>query len=320
LLPNRRIPLESLRAFEAAARHGNFVKAGEELSVTPAAISHRVKDLEVALGVPMFTRQPRGVLLTEAGRRYRDNVAQALRLIDRATATVDQMTVAGPLKVSMPESTAEYWLVPRLHRLGAYAPGLELSIEADNRLATLTDGGADIAIRFGSGNYPEFESELLFGDAVTVLASASASSEPDDARARAVVESAVLLADYGATEKEPWMHWSPWLRELGLSTEDCAGMVRMSNSALAIRACEAQVGVCLGRMSLVMDLLRERKLQPLLPWRPTETAHYLVIPPAAIHNPRVRAFRSWLLDETGDFAELARDRTGFQLATPHHQP
>jgi LysR family glycine cleavage system transcriptional activator len=313
--PNRRIPLDSLRTFEAAARHGSFVKAGEELNVTPAAISHRVKDLEASLGVSLFTRRPRGVLLTDAGRRYRDNIAEAFRVIDRATATVDQVSVAGPLMVSMPESIAEFWLVPRLHRLGEYAPGLELSIEADNRIATLNDGGADIAIRFGSGNYPEFESELLFGDAVTIVAPASAASEPADARARAVVESAVLLTDYGATEAEPWMHWSPWLRELGLAPEDCAGVVRMSNSALAIRACAAEVGVCLGRLSLVMDLLTERRLQPLLPWRSTETAHYLVMPPAAIHNPRVQAFRRWLLEEIGAFAETARKRTGFELST-----
>jgi LysR family glycine cleavage system transcriptional activator len=311
---SRRIPLDSLRAFEAAARHGSFVKAGEELNVTPAAISHRVKDLETALGVPMFMRRPRGVLLTDAGIRYRDSVAEAFRLIDRATATVDQVTVEGPLMVSMPESIAQLWLVPRLHRLAEYAPGLELTIEADNRLSPLTEGGADIAIRFGSGNYPEYESELLFGDAVTVIASASAASEPVDSRAAAVVRKAVLLEDYGSSAVEPWMHWMPWLRELGLQAADCAGSIQMSNSALAIRACAAEIGVCIGRMSLVMDLLTGRKVKPLLPWRSTETAYYLVMPSASIHNPRVQAFRGWLLEEIGAYAEDVRNQTGFELS------
>ena len=314
MVTHRRIPLDSLRAFEAAARHGSFAKAGAELNVTPAAISHRVKDLETALGVPMFARLPRGVLLTDAGRRYRDSIAEAFRVIDRATATVDQVTVEGPLMVSVPESIAQLWLLPRLHRLAEYAPGLELSVEADNRLSTLSEGAADIAIRFGSGNYPEFETELLFGDAVTVLAPAAAATEPVDNRARAVVGNAVLIADYGASRVEPWMHWAPWLRELGLEAGDCAGRVRVSNSALAIRACAAELGVCVGRLSLAMDLLAERQVQPLLPWRPMETAHYLVMPRAAIHNPRVQAFRGWLLGEIGSYADQVRNKTGIELS------
>jgi DNA-binding transcriptional LysR family regulator len=224
LVASRRIPLDSLRAFEAAARHGSFAKAGQELNVTPAAISHRVKHLEMALGVPMFARLPRGVLLTDAGRRYRDSIAEAFRLIERATATVDQVTVEGPLMVSLPESIAQFWLLPRLHRLADYAPGLELTVEADSRLSTLSDGGADIAIRFGSGNYPEFESELLFGDAVTVLASSAAASDPVEDRARTLVQNAVLIADYSASTAEPWMHWAP-----------CAGNTRLCRRSRRLR-------------------------------------------------------------------------------------
>ena len=314
MVASRRIPLASLRAFEAAARHGSFAKAGQELNVTPAAISHRIKDLERALGVPMFARLPRGVLLTDAGRRYRDGIAEAFRMIDRATATVDQVTVEGPLMVSMPESIAQLWLLPRLHRLADYAPGLELTVEADSRLSTLTDGSADIAIRFGPGDYPEFASELLFGDAVTVLASAAAASEPADNRAESVVRNAILIADYGASKLEPWMHWAPWLRELGLEASDCAGRIRVSNSALAIRACAADLGVSIGRLSLALDLLAERKLRPLLPWRPMDLAHYLVMPPGAIHNPRVQAFRGWLLGEIDSYANLVRNKTGIELS------
>jgi LysR family glycine cleavage system transcriptional activator len=110
------------------------------------------------------------------------------------------------------------------------------------------------------------------------------------------------------------MHWTPWLRELGLKPSDCAGKIRVSNSALAIRACAAGIGACIGRMSLVMDLLTERKVQPLLPWRSTETAHYLVMPPAAIHNPRVQAFRGWLREEISLYAERVRDKTGLELS------
>jgi len=308
-----RIPLNTLRVFEAAARCGSFVQAGEELNVTAAAVSHRVKELETSLGVSMFTRLARGVELTEAGRRYRDEIADAFRQIERATAMVGQTTVAGPLTVSMPESVAQFWLLPRLHRLASYAPGIELSIEADSHLSHLDNGAADIAIRFGSGEYPGFDSQPLFADAVTLVAASQAASDPVDNRAHAIIRKAVLLEDYGATDLEPWMHWRPWLRELGLTAADAAGTLRFSNSALTVMASVAGTGICIGRMSLVLNLITSGELNAILPWRTTEMAHYLISRPGAAHNPRVHAFYNWLQHEIDEYRKQVYETTRFEL-------
>jgi len=308
------IPLNTLRAFESAARHGSFVQAGEELNVTPAAISHRVKDLEMALGRPMFRRKPRGIELTEAGRRFRDSVAEALGVIERAAAAVDRPPVAGPLTVSMPESFAEFWLLPRLPRLAAAVPGLDLTIEADSRLAALRGGAADLAVRFGQGEYPEYDTELLCGDAVTALAPPALAGS--DATPRSTIERNALLEDYRTGKGEPWMGWRPWLVEAGIAADAPPRVTRLSNSALAIRAAVSDAGLCIGRLSLVLDLVRSRQLLPLFPWRSTEMAYFLVTPPIARENPRVLAFRDWLVDEVARHVADASAATGFGLIRP----
>ena len=311
-----KIPLNTLRAFESAARHGSFVRAGEELNVTAAAISHRVKDLETALGVPMFRRKARGIELTEAGRRFGENIADAFHLIERATARVDESAVEGPLLVSMPESFADLWLIPRLHRLADSVPGIELAIEADSSIASLRDGPADVGIRFGNGEYPELECEFLFGDMVTVLASTASVPDPANVSIGSIVKNNILLEDYRTTVFEPWMTWQPWLREAGLPDNTGIRKLRFSNSGLAVHACVENAGLCIGRMSLAFDRVRKQQLQPLFPWRSTEMAYHLVMSAAAGENPRVLAFRRWLLQEIESYTRDVIGTTSVKLPLP----
>ncbi|HZW59857.1 MAG TPA: LysR substrate-binding domain-containing protein [Woeseiaceae bacterium] len=306
-------PLNTLRAFEAAARHGSFVRAGQELNVTAAAISHRVKALEARLGVELFLRKPRGVALTEPGRRYRERVAAAFNLIEQATADIDQATVDGPLSVSMPQSLAEHWLAPRLGRLAARCPGLALSIEGNSRLRDLHDGQADASIRFGPGSYAGLDSHFLCGDAVSVLAPAAAVQALSDTRPRTLLEDATLLLDYGATPGEPWLVWPPWLREAGLAAGADRRTVRCADSSIAISACRAGAGFCIARLSFAFEYVQRRELAVLFPWRGTAYGHYLVTRPADRDNPRIAAFRAWLAEETARFADDAWRRLRVEL-------
>ncbi|OXS15993.1 hypothetical protein CGX12_06305 [Zobellella denitrificans] len=161
-------PLNTLRAFEAAARLNSFSAAAGELHLTAAAISHRIKELEQALGVPLFIRQARGVRLTEAGRRYQARIADAFGIIASATTELSQPPLAGPLVLSLPHGFCRHWLLPRLAGLLARHPGLRLTLQAEDRLADLRTGQADLAIRFGAGDYPGLPRRALAGDCVTV--------------------------------------------------------------------------------------------------------------------------------------------------------
>lgn len=313
------VPLNALRAFESAARHGNFVRAGEELNVTPAAISHRVKNLEAALGVAMFLRLTRGIQLTEAGKRFSARISQALQLIEQGVADIGDLPVQGKLMVSMPESFAALWFVPRLHRLRESVPGIELAIESDSGIASLRGGPVDIGIRFGRGDYADLISEFLCGDAVSVLTTLELARVPARRHAREIIKTNVLLEDYRTSVHEPWMTWQPWLREAGLQDDAGRGRIRFSNSGLAVDACTRNAGLCIGRISLTYEQLRNRQLQPLFPWRSTEFGYYLVMPPAAAENPRAIAFRRWLLDEINLYAHEILSSTGFTLAMPAKQ-
>ena len=294
-------PLNTLKAFEVAARHASFALAAQELSITPAAVSHRIKELETNLGIVLFQRKARGVELTPEGAQYRDSVCSALQIIDRATSRLHSASVDGPLTVSVPESFAQFWLVPRLANLVTALPGLELTLQSETRLVDLRDGDADIGVRFGMGLYPGLSSEYLFGDAVTVLATSSQIAAQTDTRTKTILQNTTLLEDYKTAGNEPWMTWQPWLNEAGIDNETLLSKLRFSDTGMAVQACLESTGVCIGRMSLVSKLVRERQLRALFPWRSTEFSYYLVMRSADQENPRVRAFRNWLVQQVTDF-------------------
>jgi LysR family glycine cleavage system transcriptional activator len=281
--------------------------------VTAAAVSQRIRELEERLGVSLFERHPRGVAVTEAGRRYRDQLASAFSIIERATAEIDRASVDGPLVVSMPQSFAEHWLVPRLPGLAGRFPGLELTIEGTSRLMDFRAGQADAAIRFGPGGYDDLDSQFLCGDAVTVLAPAAQVRDSSDARCRSLLERATLLVDAGVTRGEPWHTWGPWLREAGIREGAAQPRIQFADSSLAMRACLAGAGFCVGRMSFAYWAVRERQVLALMPWRTTEYAYYLVSRSADRNNPRIAAFRAWLVEEVARFVGDVGERFGVAL-------
>lgn len=313
-------PLTALRAFEAAARHGSFALAATELNVTPAAVSHRVKALEDSLGVLLFERRPRGVVVTETGKRYREQVASAFAILERATAEVDRAAVDGPLTVSMPQSFAGHWLIPRLGRLRERFPGLALTIDGSSRLVDFRAGQADAAIRFGAGSWDGLDSQLLCGDAVTVLAPAQAVRAPSDTRVKAIFRNATLLEDRGVTAAEEWMQWAPWLREAGLQPSHSLARIRFGDSSLALRAAVHGEGLCLGRLSFALDAVRQRELVPVFDWRMTGYAYYLVTRPADCDNPRIAAFMTWLAGEISRYVAEVRDATSVELRSAGMEP
>jgi LysR family transcriptional regulator, glycine cleavage system transcriptional activator len=159
-------PLSALRAFEAAARHGSFVRAAAELNVTPSAISHQLRCLEARLDIRLFHRGAKPPKLTEPGRAYFRSVERAFDLLALAT---DETIAAGErsfLTVATMDSFAATWLVPRLHRFRQAHPALEVRMLLDDRMVDFAQDTVDVAIRYGRGRWPGTEAELLFEDEV----------------------------------------------------------------------------------------------------------------------------------------------------------
>ncbi|MEX2408172.1 MAG: LysR family transcriptional regulator, partial [Rhodovibrionaceae bacterium] len=159
---SRRLPpLNALRAFEAAARHLSFTKAANELNVTQAAVSHQVKALEESLGIVLFKRLNRALLLTEPGQAYLPALREAFDLMDAATRGLLDRGMEGPLKITALPSFAGKWLLPRLHRFRERYPEIDVMVSAKDTLVDFATAEVDMGIRYGRGDYEGLVCDLL---------------------------------------------------------------------------------------------------------------------------------------------------------------
>ncbi|MFD0986803.1 LysR family transcriptional regulator [Methyloligella solikamskensis] len=158
--------LVALRAFEAAARHASFKRAADELCVTPSSVSHQIKKLEDWLGVPLFRRFNRKVILTDAGRTYFFTLSKAFDEIAEVTALVSRHAAKAPdrkekLKIFANAGFLECWLGPRLDIVQSVMPDVQLELVPGLDIDDYLRGGAEIAIHYGRGSWPEYDSILL---------------------------------------------------------------------------------------------------------------------------------------------------------------
>src|SRR4051794_13379582 len=160
-------PLGTLRAFEAAARHVSFSRAAEELAVTPAAISHQVKQLEAWLGVPLFRRLTRALRLTDEGQALLPALGQAFDRLAQAVEKVSAGGAAGTLTVSALTTFVLNWLVPRLPRFQAAHPELDVRLSTNSALVDFARDDVDVAVRYGTGRWPGVRADKLFDDILT---------------------------------------------------------------------------------------------------------------------------------------------------------
>lgn len=302
-----RIPsLNALRVFEAAARHGGFASAAEELNVTPAAISHQVKTLELQLDVALFVRLPRGLELTGAGRQLLPQLTRGLNHLARAVGGVIAGEIAGRLIVNAAPSFAALWLVPRLQGFIQAYPEIQVRILNATRPPDLLKGEADVRLTYGTGGYPGLLTRLLMREEVFPVC-APALLNHLALRRFADLRDHMLLHDINIGADEPAMTWRRWLRDAGESRVDPERGIEFGDSVLLTEAAVRGQGVALGRTSLVGDYLASGRLvRPLKASRQADYAYYMVTTHAGAEQPRVRAFLDWLETQVGQDA-MARD-------------
>ena len=291
---SRRLPpLNALRAFEAAARHGSFLGAGRELNVTPGAISQQVRTLEARLGMALFRRLHRGIVLTEAGTSYLPAVREAL---DALAAATDELVSAGSAKViritALP-ALAEKWLVPRLPRFRAAHPDVDVELTAEARLADFAAEDFDVGLRYSDGDHPELSVTRLFTDEIFPVCSPRLLRGPPALRTPEDLADCTLLYD------EQWAEdWSLWFAAAGLDPAAPIKGDRFSLYSMAIDAAIKGLGVAMGHGALVAeDLAAGRLVAPFAIRAPAPRDHHVVCPRWADRRPTVRAFRTWLLSE-----------------------
>ena len=302
---NKLPPLKALRAFESAARNMSFSKAAEELFVTPGAISQQVKLLEENLGVELFRRIHRRILLTDAGQCLLPGLQDSFNRMTDAVADVKSMDTNRPITISVAPSFASKWLVPKLRLLLQQHPDIDIRIDTSIEVVDLARSDIDIGIRFGSGNYPGMQVDLVFCEEVFPVCSPDLIDpdypldQPADLLHYPLLHYATNDIDIGAG----WPDWTMWLKAAGVTSSDTHRGLTFDQQQLLIQAAlEAQGVVLVGGVSVHEDLGSGRLIKPFDLSFELEFAYYFVTTPAKASWPAIKAVREWMLHEAAGIA------------------
>jgi LysR family glycine cleavage system transcriptional activator len=285
-------PLQSLRAFASVARLLSFRRAGEELLITQSAVSHHIRELEQNLGVKLFIREARGVELTPEGRQYYEFVRHAFDLIVTGTRDLRGRATKSKVRVSLLPSFAANWLVPRLRNFNETHPDIELVLYPTLRLTDFATDEADLAIRYGDGQWEGVESQLLITESLTPFASPKLLREgPPLSEPRDVLNHPLLLA------LKPY-EWEIWAEDNGVDLRT-ARTIQLSDYNIILQAAIEGQGIALGRLLLAADRLRSGALvQPFDKVVTSPRARYwLVTPKHSRPKGATAAFMTWIAGE-----------------------
>jgi LysR family glycine cleavage system transcriptional activator len=275
------------------------VKAAEELYVTPAAISHQVKRLEEYLGVQLFRRLPRGLLLTETGQILLSELREVFLELDKAIERVLESESRGALTISVAPMFAVKWLVPRLQRFDALHPDIDLRMSSSLRVTDFQRDAFDAAVRLGHGRYSGIEAVKLFDESVTPMCSPRLLEGPHTLHSLEDIQRHVLLHDDSMTFDPAAPNWDMWLKTAGVSRVDASRGPHFSQPDHALQAAIDGAGVVLGwRYLAAEDIAAGRLVQPFTLALPLGSSFYLVYPEAYRVRPKIVIFREWLMEET----------------------
>ncbi|WP_338665336.1 LysR substrate-binding domain-containing protein [Pararoseomonas sp. SCSIO 73927] len=290
-------PLSALRAFEAAARQGSFKGAARELAVTPTAISHQIRLLEEQVGLRLFDRAVRKVVLTEAGAQLFPVLRDGFDAFQAAFERLAQARRRPQVTISATVAFTSRWLVPRVADFQARHPGADLHLHASDEAVDLAASGIDLAIRYGRGPYPGLTAEPMFADRYApVVNPALGVAAPEDL-------AGVPLIHFEWRRKHPLNPtWERWLASAGLERPVPSAQLRFSDESHAIQAAVAGQGAALLSLALVeAELAAGRLVQPFGPRIDGHTYH-IVHRPGRDAGAHVRAAADWLRSQVGSAA------------------
>ena len=296
--PRRLPPLNALRAFEAAARHGSFTAAASELAVTASAVSHQIAELEATLGVRLFRRLNRAVQLTDAGRAALPPLREGFDRLAEGVARARAGSLPGMLTVTTSPGLAAKWLMPRIERFRERHPEIDLRIDASMRLVDFAREDVQVGIRYGSGRYPGLHVELLMRSEAFPVCAPALTRGPNALRRPADLARHTLIHDESPAGDPSYPEWGMWLRAAGVTEIAAERGPRFTGVNLAVDEAIAGRGVLLGRSVFVADdLAAGRLVRPFGDALPLDFSVFLVIPPAQRERPMVSAFRDWVVAE-----------------------
>lgn len=288
-------PLDLIQGFEAAARTLSFTKAGEELFVTQSAVSRQMRALEEHLGVALFERRPRALVLTSEGRILQEAAGE---LLERLQQVTDRLRADGRLlhlTVTTTSGFAALWLIPRLRRFTKLQPDVDVRISASYKLVPLERSLVDVAVRYCVDPPPEGALRLFGEELLPVCSPALAADNQRPLRTLDDLEAHSLLHMDGAGGE---LDWGTWLAAEGHAELRPAASIRFDNYEQMIQAALGGQGVALGIRRLVHHLIEGGQLvAPFGRSVVSSRAYYIIRSAITRHRPHVDAFVAWLIEE-----------------------
>ncbi len=288
-------PIAALRAFESAARHLNYTRAAEELHVTQSAISHQIKHAEELWEVKLFERRGRRLVLTEAGHALVPVVRDFIRRITSTLEELHEKSGPTPMRVTLLQSFAFKWLVPRLGLFNAQHPEIEVWISISDGLTNFDQENADVGIRLGYGNWQGLFEERILQEYVFPVCSPGFLEEhpqlnkPDDLLS-------VPLLRCQKVDITP--RWRDWFYVAGIRVHNFPKGSKFPTTSLALQAALDDQGVALVRSAHVQDDLQAGRLIRIFPQicLRSSVSYYFVCLRGRENEDEIKLFRNWLVE------------------------
>ncbi|MFG1361177.1 transcriptional regulator GcvA [Xanthobacter pseudotagetidis] len=290
--PHRRLlPLNQLRAFEAAARHCSFTKAAEELGVTQGAVSRHIRALELRLGFPLFTRTAQGLQLSHGSRVFAQSLEDAYARIARATDNLIATHTHSVLTVRGYTTFFIRWLIPRLPEFQRRHPEIEVRLVAASGPVDFDRDAVDVGIRYGRGQWPHWNCDLLFLDELSPICSPDYFAQRDGSSPQALLRGSTLL-HHNLRPSD----WAEWCRCANLAEEQRDNLY-FEDLSIVYECARANLGIAIGQRSYVEDDLRSGRLvEPFGTVLRRDLGYYLVTPRERADAPKIQVFRAWLAE------------------------
>jgi LysR family transcriptional regulator, glycine cleavage system transcriptional activator len=294
-------PLNALRAFEAAARHLSLTKAAQELNVTPSALSHQIRGLEVHLGVKLFDRGVRSIALTAAGKALHPGLQAGFLHIRDALASLKTSGDTRVLVISTPPGFTSKWLAPRLYRFSIAYPEIDVRVSSSMNNANFTTDGVDAAIRnlpVDAAHDEALEVEKLLDQSLMPVCSPAFVEKHGPFTSPDMLRGVPLIHDESFSSRAVMPNWADWFAAAGVKDADVSHGLRFNSADHALDATVQGAGVLLAHDALAHDDLRTgRLIAPFDLTLPSGRCYCFVCAKKRRESANVRAFRAWLKEE-----------------------
>ncbi len=296
-ITNPQTSLRALRTFCAAARHTSFKVAAEELFVTASAVSHQVKSLEEELGIELFDRTNRGLVLTEAGKVLFDDVNPLILELDRVTSRFRKRIKRQTLRISVQPFFAAELFVPRLAEFTRLHPEIDMQIDTSDERSESHPAGVDVSIRVFRSAPSDLKADAFFPLRLVPACTAGLKKKISTGKKNKLLPFPMIVHNRRTGQ------WQRWSESSGIELPEPSSIVQLNSTVAVVRAAEQGLGVAVVPMPLSQDYFDSGRLVRLFDHEaPTPERYYFVCSGDAAAKPQVRALRAWVLKT---FSQLA---------------